>query len=154
MVFYLHRTDTEFEDSMISKLFLFQVRIAFMHSYKQPKFLVKVTPLLFLFFLLGFQFVNSYASFFYIAFIAPYQPASPDAQDNWKGDCGAKNCMIPLAMNLAIIFGEERNQPHMHLILYCDLLRHAIGCGKPHGASSSLPHVRPEVCCRAGLGSW
>ncbi|CAE7679401.1 Ano4, partial [Symbiodinium microadriaticum] len=61
-----HRTDTEFEDSMISKLFLF-------------------------------QFVNSYASFFYIAFIAPYQPASPGANDNWKGDCGAKNCMIPLA---------------------------------------------------------
>jgi len=69
-----HRTDTEFEDSMISKLFLF-------------------------------QFVNSYASFFYIAFIAPYQPPSPDAQDNWKGDCGAVNCMKPLAVNLAIIFG-------------------------------------------------
>jgi hypothetical protein len=53
------------------------------------------------------QFVNSYASFFYIAFIAPYQPASPGAADDWKGDCGAKNCMIPLATNLAIIFGTR-----------------------------------------------
>ena len=68
-----HRTDTQYEDAMISKLFLF-------------------------------QFVNSYASFFYIGFIAKYQPSQPDAQDNWVGDCGAKNCMQPLAMNLGIIF--------------------------------------------------
>ena len=68
-----HRTDTQYEDAMIAKLFLF-------------------------------QFVNSYASFFYIGFIAKYQPAQPDAQDNWQGDCGAKNCMRPLAWNLGIIF--------------------------------------------------
>jgi len=68
-----HRTDTQYEDAMIAKLFLF-------------------------------QFVNSYASFFYIGFIAKYQPSQPDAQDNWQGDCGAKNCMRPLATNLGIIF--------------------------------------------------
>ena len=68
-----HRTDTQYEDAMIAKLFLF-------------------------------QFVNSYASFFYIGFIAQYQPSQPDAQDNWVGDCGAKNCMRPLAWNLGIIF--------------------------------------------------
>eukprot|EP00604_Paraphysomonas_vestita_P001703 CAMPEP_0174817746 /NCGR_PEP_ID=MMETSP1107-20130205/254_1 /TAXON_ID=36770 /ORGANISM="Paraphysomonas vestita, Strain GFlagA" /LENGTH=652 /DNA_ID=CAMNT_0016028733 /DNA_START=1071 /DNA_END=3029 /DNA_ORIENTATION=+ len=71
-----HRTDTEYEDSMISKLFLF-------------------------------QFVNSYASFFYIAFVAPYTPASDDNNDDWEGDCGAPNCMVPLAINLAIIFGTR-----------------------------------------------
>lgn len=36
-----HRTDTQYEDSMIAKIFIF-------------------------------QFVNSYASFFYLAFIAQY----------------------------------------------------------------------------------
>lgn len=54
-----------------------------------------------------FQFVNSYASFFYIAFIASSQPPSGDAQDDYQGDCGAVNCMIPLAVNLAIIFGTR-----------------------------------------------
>lgn len=68
-----HRTDTQYEDAMIAKLFFF-------------------------------QFVNSYASFFYIGFIAQYQPSQPGAQDNWQGDCGAKNCMRPLAWNLGIIF--------------------------------------------------
>jgi hypothetical protein len=41
-----------------------------------------------------FQFVNSYASFFYLAFIA----------EN-TGDCPLSGCMPSLAINLAIIFG-------------------------------------------------
>lgn len=60
-----HRTDTQYEDSMISKLFLF-------------------------------QFVNSYASFFYLAFIAESM-----------GDCSKDGCMKSLALNLAIIFGSR-----------------------------------------------
>jgi hypothetical protein len=70
-----HRTDTEFEDSMIAKTFLF-------------------------------QFVNSFASFFYIAFVAKYQPrpAYVDAESEVTGDCGSKSCMRPLAANLVIIF--------------------------------------------------
>ncbi|CAE7667975.1 ANO7 [Symbiodinium microadriaticum] len=67
-----HRTDTEFEDSMITKLYLF-------------------------------QFVNSYASFFYVAFIASSIPSETSAH----GDCGASTCMIPLGLNLAIIFGVQ-----------------------------------------------
>ncbi len=67
------RTDTQYEDAMIAKLFVF-------------------------------QFVNSYASFFYIAFIAKYQPSQPSAKENWQGDCGAEDCMRPLALNLGIIF--------------------------------------------------
>jgi len=43
-----HRTNTKFEDSMITKLFLF-------------------------------QFVNSYASFFFIAFVAKYLAPPPQA---------------------------------------------------------------------------
>lgn len=40
-----------------------------------------------------FQFVNSYASFFYLAFVADY-----------VGDCAASGCMSSLAINLAIVF--------------------------------------------------
>ena len=49
-----HRTDSEYEDGMIMKLFLF-------------------------------QFVNSYSSFFYIAFIASYLPKPSKAEANWVG---------------------------------------------------------------------
>lgn len=60
-----HRTNTEFEDSMITKIFLF-------------------------------QFVNSYASFFFLAFVAEH-----------FGDCPESGCMSVLAINLAIIFGSR-----------------------------------------------
>jgi len=63
-----HRTDTKFEDSMITKIFLF-------------------------------QFVNSYASFFYLAFVAQYTKPY---------ECGGHGgCMEPLALNLAVIFGSR-----------------------------------------------
>eukprot|EP01039_Chlorochromonas_danica_P004477 gene4477-4905_t len=57
-----HRTDTQFEDTMIAKIF-------------------------------WFQFVNSYASFFYLAFVA-----------EWMGDCPTSGCMSSLTLNLGIIF--------------------------------------------------
>eukprot|EP01035_Chromulina_nebulosa_P017328 gene17328-22872_t len=60
-----HRTDTQYEDAMVSKIFLF-------------------------------QFVNSYASFFYIAFIAES-----------LGECSKDTCMASLATNLGIIFGTR-----------------------------------------------
>ncbi|RYG65223.1 hypothetical protein EON64_12375, partial [archaeon] len=71
-----HRTDTQYEDSMIIKLFIF-------------------------------QFVNSYASFFFLAFIASNLQNSDDDNDDNSGQCGASNCMEPLAINLAIIFGTR-----------------------------------------------
>lgn len=43
-----------------------------------------------------FQFVNSYASFFYLAFIAES-----------LGDCPVDGCMKGLTINLAIIFGTR-----------------------------------------------
>ncbi len=58
---------SQYEDSMITKIFLF-------------------------------QFVNSYASFFYLAFVAE---ALNDCPDDGSG------CMATLAINLAIIFGSR-----------------------------------------------
>ena len=61
-----HRTETDYEDSMITKLFVF-------------------------------QFVNSYASFFYLAFFAQY----------FDSECGDDGCMSVLAINLAIVYGSR-----------------------------------------------
>lgn len=71
-----HRTDTQYEDSLIVKMFVF-------------------------------QFINSYASFFFLAFIAGNLPRPPDAPSEYLGQCGASNCMEPLSINLAIIFGSR-----------------------------------------------
>jgi hypothetical protein len=61
-----HRTETMYEDSLITKIFLF-------------------------------EFVNNYASFFYLAFLAELMtdecPSSADG-----------GCMVPLALNLGIVF--------------------------------------------------
>lgn len=67
-----HRTDTEFEDAMIQKLFVF-------------------------------QFVNSYSSFFFLAFVA----TSTNVDDDALAECAGSECMIPLAINLFIIFGSR-----------------------------------------------
>jgi hypothetical protein len=75
-----HRTDTEYEDSLIAKIFVF-------------------------------QFVNSYTSFYYLAFIAPYLSRPVDLEDDgveggFIGECGFDDCMKPLAVNLGIIFAS------------------------------------------------
>jgi hypothetical protein len=57
-----HRTDTDFEDALIAKLF-------------------------------AFQFVNSYASFFYVAFIK-----------NLAGDPCEGTCMSELSTAIGVIF--------------------------------------------------
>ena len=63
-----HRTDTEYEDHLIAKTFLF-------------------------------QFVNSYASCFYIAFLKNLIPGEECALEN-----GTPNCMGELNITLGIIF--------------------------------------------------
>ena len=70
-----HRTETEYEDSMISKLTMF-------------------------------SFVNSYVSFFYIAFVAQYQnvtSATGDDTADGTNQCGLEGCMSMLSQNLLII---------------------------------------------------
>jgi hypothetical protein len=54
-----------------------------------------------------FQFINSYASFFFLAFIASNLARPDNAPENFLGQCGATNCMEPLSINLAIIFGTR-----------------------------------------------
>ncbi|RYH21304.1 hypothetical protein EON65_21005 [archaeon] len=54
-----------------------------------------------------FQFINSYASFFFIAFIAGNLERPDNVPDDFLGQCGATNCMEPLSINLAIIFGSR-----------------------------------------------
>ncbi len=69
-----HRTDTEYENALIVKVFVF-------------------------------QFINSYASLFYLAFIAAYLPdnVANDSNNNYRGQCGDVNCMRPLALSLGLI---------------------------------------------------
>lgn len=71
-----HRTDTEYEDSMITKLFVF-------------------------------QFINSFASFFYIAFVAQNLERPSGENEEFRGECGDQTCMYPLMINLVIIFGTR-----------------------------------------------
>lgn len=58
-----------------------------------------------------FQFINSYSSFFYIAFIASNIAKSTYPGEDEKlteantGQCGAPTCMTPLAINLGIVLG-------------------------------------------------
>ena len=54
-----------------------------------------------------FQFINSYSSFFFLAFIATYLTKPDAAEAGTVGQCAAENCMEPLAINLAIIFGTR-----------------------------------------------
>ena len=56
-----------------------------------------------------FQFVNSYASFYFLAFIAPYIARPPQLDDDgpegdYVGECGNADCMVPLSTNLGVIF--------------------------------------------------
>mmetsp|Transcript_6613 Transcript_6613/g.15107 ORF Transcript_6613/g.15107 Transcript_6613/m.15107 type:complete len:733 (+) Transcript_6613:286-2484(+) len=57
--------------------------------------------------LFAFQFVNSYTSFFFLGFIATYLTKPDGAPEDSVGQCGASNCMQPMAVNLAIIFGTR-----------------------------------------------
>lgn len=57
--------------------------------------------------LFAFQFINSYSSFFFLAFIATYLPKPDGAEEEDIGQCAASNCMEPIAINLAIIFGTR-----------------------------------------------
>ena len=90
-----HRTDTLYEDSMITKLFMF-------------------------------QFVNSYSSFFYLAFIAPYRPTptDDDGQIGNIGECGYDDCMIPLAINLATVYGMRLTVGNFMEVVLPMILKH------------------------------
>ena len=99
------RTDTQFEDSYIGK---FRPRSAPQpptHSLTRsplPLLLRSLSGKLF-----TFQFINSYASFFYIAFVAQFLSRPRNALPGDIGQCGAPSCMDALALNLFIVFGTR-----------------------------------------------
>lgn len=69
------RTETEYRNAFIVKIFIF-------------------------------QFINSYSSFFFLAFVAPFIPNNIPGSP-YPGECGANSCMEPLSINLGIIFGTR-----------------------------------------------
>lgn len=78
-----HRTDSGFENSMISKLFVF-------------------------------QFVNSYSSFFFIAFVAQFLSRSSfystdpnNIESTYVGQCGVSSFSRYLLLNLLIFFNSS-----------------------------------------------
>jgi len=55
----------------------------------------------------SFQFFNSYISFFYLAFVAQYLERGKFDEGEFLGQCGYYNCMQPLAIQLAAIYGSR-----------------------------------------------
>lgn len=55
----------------------------------------------------AFQFVNSYASFFYVGFFAEHIQFNKIACESEFGCCGIYGCMYALGINLAVIFGTR-----------------------------------------------
>jgi hypothetical protein len=80
-----HRTETEFEDSLIGKFFSFQVSVFFISILISLNLFYHYcfSPLI-------LKFVNSYSSFFYIAFVAAHMPRPDGASENEAGECGGK----------------------------------------------------------------
>jgi hypothetical protein len=86
-----------------------------------------------------FQFVNSYASFFYLAFVA-----------SAMGDCPVTGCMGTLGTNLAIIFGSriavgQIKQNLVPYILHQRKLKKEMEKGQGEGENANLKKMtRPE----------
>jgi hypothetical protein len=84
-----------------------------------------------------FQFINSYASFFYLAFIAEY-----------VGECPEAGCMSSLAINVAIIFGSRLATAFISkVILPFFTYRYRLWDAKKKQEESKLQHKeysRPE----------
>lgn len=108
-----HRTDTQYEDALSAKIFVF-------------------------------QFLNSYASFFFIAFVAPYLSPSQNNPKNFPGQCGAETCMQPLAINLGIVFGMRLTFSNVMDILVPYVQYHLNKRTETAGVSKDNVLSRPE----------
>jgi hypothetical protein len=111
-----HKTDTQYQDSLILKVFLF-------------------------------QFVNSYVSFFYIAFIALYLPVSEGiTREGFQGQCGFYNCMQPLANNLAIIYATRLTSNNVIEIILEWYSYNSKYNAETHGTDAVLTPPELEYC--------
>ena len=74
-----------------------------------------------------FQFINSYSSFFFLAYVAQYLPSTDLGS---RGQCGAYTCMYPLQLNIAIIFGSRLGNyyelPGLLTYILTDILTHSV----------------------------
>jgi hypothetical protein len=91
-----------------------------------------------------FQFLNSYASFFFIAFVAPFITPSQNNPKNFPGQCGAETCMQPLAINLGIVFGMRLTFSNIIDILVPYVQYHLNKRTEMAGASRDNVLSRPE----------
>lgn len=94
----------------------------------------------------GFQFINSYASFFYVAFFASHRQFNMEACDSPNGCCGISGCMYSLGLNLIIIFGTRLisgNITELVVPWAMDLVNRGVSC-VVQSVTSSDPLTRPE----------
>lgn len=91
-----------------------------------------------------FQFLNSYASFFFIAFGAAYLPPPLSNPHNYPGQCGAETCMQPLAINLGIIYGMRLTFSNVMDVLVPYVQYHLNKRRETEGVSKDNPLSRPE----------
>jgi hypothetical protein len=54
-----------------------------------------------------FLFINAFASFYFLAFIASSLPSPPNSAPNVTGQCAYHSCMTTLEINLVIIVGTR-----------------------------------------------
>lgn len=96
-----------------------------------------------------FQIVNTLASSFYLAFAARFVP-SRQQHTNSLGDCGADNCMFPLAINV-ITIAAVRVLLHVLMKFFLPYLRYWImfSC---FGAYQDRTLSRQEAQDRGGAG--
>jgi hypothetical protein len=97
-----HRTNTEYEDQIILKIFVF-------------------------------QFINSYASFYYLAFVA--EPV---------GDCPNDDCMSSLAINLGIIFATRLVTKNL-FDLVIPYFQYKWNCYREYGHADIPPFIRSRL---------
>jgi hypothetical protein len=95
----------------------------------------------------GFQFVNSYGSFFYVAFFASKPEFNKEACESPNGCCGIHGCMYSLGLNLLIIFGTRLamgNIMEIAIPYITDLLKRGVSCVTRTVTSKKDTRTRPE----------
>ena len=99
----------------------------------------------------SFQFVNSYNSFFYLAFIAQFLENT--SNPSYQGQCGYHNCMQPLAKNLAILYGTRITSDNIIQITMDWFAYRKKLWAETHGSQANVTDLSPPEQEYALLGS-